>query len=74
MRAVRCHELVGPRGLRIDEVSDPVAGGGQVLIDVKAAGVNFPDLLLCRGAYQFKPQPPFSPGGEAAGVVGSWRR
>src|SRR6266545_255752 len=69
MRAVRCHELVGPRGLRVDEVPDPAPAAGQVLIDVRAAGVNFPDLLLCRGAYQFKPQPPFSPGAEAAGTV-----
>ena len=46
-----------------------MAGAGQVVIDVKAAGVNFPDILLSRGMYQFKPSPPFSPGGEAAGVV-----
>ncbi len=69
MRAVRCHELCGPRGLRVDEVADPVPGSGQVLIDVQAAGVNFPDVLLTRGKYQFRPEPPFSPGGEAAGVV-----
>jgi NADPH2:quinone reductase len=69
MRAVRCHELVGPRGLRVDEVPDPVAAAGQVLIDVQAAGVNFPDVLLTRGKYQFKPALPFSPGGEVAGVV-----
>ena len=69
MRAVRCHELVGPRGLRVDEVPDPVPAAGQVLIEVQAAGVNFPDVLLTRGKYQFKPPPPFSPGGEAAGVV-----
>jgi NADPH:quinone reductase len=69
MRAVRCHELIGPQGLRVDEVPDPVAGAGHVLIDVQAAGVNFPDVLLTRGKYQFKPQMPFSPGGEVAGVV-----
>jgi NADPH2:quinone reductase len=46
-----------------------VVGPGQVLIEVKAAGVNFPDILQTRGQYQFKPTPPFSPGGEAAGVV-----
>jgi NADPH2:quinone reductase len=69
MRAVRCHELVGPQGLRVDEVAEPAPGAGQVLIDVQAAGVNFPDVLLSRGKYQFKPSPPFSPGGEAAGVV-----
>jgi NADPH:quinone reductase len=69
MRAVRCHELVGPSGLRVDEVPEPVAGAGEVLIDVRAAGVNFPDVLLSYGKYQFKPPPPFVPGGEAAGVV-----
>ena len=69
MRAVRCHELVGPSGLRVDEVADPRPAAGEVLIEVKAAGVNFPDVLLTYGKYQFKPQPPFIPGGEAAGVV-----
>src|SRR6195256_5187474 len=69
MRAVRVHELIGPSGLRVDEIPDPSAGPGQVLIDVRASGVNFPDVLLSRGLYQFKPPPPFSPGGECAGVV-----
>ncbi len=69
MRAVRVHELTGPSALRVDDVPEPVAGAGQVLIDVKACGVNFPDVLLTRGMYQFKPTPPFSPGGEAAGIV-----
>jgi len=69
MRAVRVHELTGPSALRVDEVPSPEARGGQVLIDVKAAGVNFPDILITQGKYQFKPTPPFSPGGEAAGVI-----
>jgi NADPH2:quinone reductase len=69
MRAVRVHELIGPSGLRVDEVPDPSAGAGQVLIDVRASGVNFPDVLLSRGLYQFKPPLPFSPGAECAGVV-----
>ena len=70
MRAVRVHELTGPAGLRVDpDVPDPRPAAGQVLIDVKAAGVNFPDILLTRGMYQFKPTPPFSPGGEASGIV-----
>jgi NADPH:quinone reductase len=69
MRAVRVHELTGPSALRVDEVPDPTVGAGQVLIEVRAAGVNFPDVLLSRGLYQFKPTPPFSPGGECAGVV-----
>ncbi|MEZ4293335.1 MAG: NADPH:quinone oxidoreductase family protein [Polyangiaceae bacterium] len=69
MRAVRCHELIGPEGLRVDEVPEPAPGPGEILIDVKAAGVNFPDLLITHGKYQFKPPPPFVPGGEVAGVV-----
>ncbi|HEX8115164.1 MAG TPA: NADPH:quinone oxidoreductase family protein [Kofleriaceae bacterium] len=69
MRAVRVHELIGPSGLRIDELPDPSVGAGQVLIDVRASGVNFPDVLLSRGLYQFKPTLPFSPGAECAGVV-----
>jgi len=69
MRAVRVHTYDGPGALKVDEVEEPKAGAGEVLVDVKAAGVNFPDVLLTRGKYQFKPQPPFSPGGEAAGIV-----
>jgi NADPH2:quinone reductase len=69
MRAVRVHELTGPAALRVDDIASPTAGAGQVLIDVRAAGVNFPDVLLTYGKYQFKPAPPFSPGAEAAGVV-----
>lgn len=70
MRAVRIHELTGPAGLRLDtDVPEPVVSSGHVLIDVKAAGVNFPDILMTKGMYQFKPTPPFSPGGEVAGIV-----
>jgi len=69
MRAVRVHELTGPQALRLDDIPAPEVRAGQILIDVRAAGVNFPDVLLTRGKYQFKPNPPFSPGGEAAGVV-----
>ena len=69
MRAVRVHELTGPTALRVDEVPAPEVRAGQVLIDVRACGVNFPDILLTRGQYQFKPAPPFSPGGEVAGIV-----
>lgn len=69
MRALRCHELVGPSGLRVDELPEPEAGPGEIVIDVKAAGVNFPDFLITQGKYQFKPALPFTPGGEVAGVV-----
>jgi NADPH:quinone reductase len=69
MRAVRCHELTGPKSLRVDEIPAPTPGSGDVLIEVHAAGVNFPDVLLTYGKYQFKADPPFIPGGEAAGIV-----
>ncbi len=69
MRAVRIHELTGPAALRVDDVPEPSVGAGQVKIAVEACGVNFPDVLLSRGMYQFKPTPPFVPGGEAAGTV-----
>jgi len=69
MRAVRVHELTGPTGLRVDDIPEPTCGRGEIVVDVKAAGVNFPDVLLTRGKYQFKPTPPFVPGGEAAGIV-----
>src|SRR3954454_22172530 len=69
MRAVRVHELTGPKALRIDEVPAPKPDDGEVVIDVRAAGVNFPDVLVSYGKYQFKPEPPFVPGAEVAGVV-----
>jgi NADPH2:quinone reductase len=69
MRAVRVHELTGPSALRVDDVPDPTAGTGQVLIEVRACGVNFPDVLMSRGLYQLRPSLPFSPGGECAGIV-----
>ena len=68
MRALQVTELNGPDGLALADVPDPDAGAG-VLIDVEAAGVAFPDLLLSRGQYQIKPDPPFVPGTEVAGVV-----
>ena len=69
MRAVRIHDTSGPQGLRVDTLDDPSPVAGEVLVEVKAAGVNFPDVLLSYGKYQFKPPTPFIPGGEAAGVV-----
>jgi len=69
MRAVVCSTLGPPEALEVQELPDPAPGPGQVLIDVQAAGVNFPDTLIIEGRYQFKPDPPFVPGGEASGVV-----
>ena len=59
----------GPAGLKLMETPTPEPGPGQLRIAVKAAGVNFPDVLLTRDMYQFKPQRPFAPGGEIAGVI-----
>ncbi len=69
MKAVLCKEFGPPASLVVEEIESPVPGDGQVLIDIKACGVNFPDLLIIADKYQFKPPMPFSPGGEVAGVV-----
>ncbi len=69
MRALQVHEPTGPGALRLtDDAPEPNASDG-VLIDVEAAGVAFPDLLLSKGLYQIKPEPPFIPGTEVAGTV-----
>ncbi len=70
MRAVQLERLEGPEGLKLVDMPEPEAGD-QVLIDVVAAGVSFPDLLLSKGQYQMKPPVPFVPGVEVAGVVRS---
>lgn len=69
MKAVLCRQFGPAEFLTIDEVACPVAAPGKVVIDVKACGVNFPDTLIIEGKYQFRPEFPFSPGGEVAGVV-----
>ncbi|GLZ42873.1 NADPH:quinone oxidoreductase [Actinokineospora sp. NBRC 105648] len=66
---MQCRALGGPETLVRTELPDLVAGPGEVLIDVRAAGVNFPDGLMVAGRYQTKPELPFVPGCEAAGVV-----
>jgi NADPH2:quinone reductase len=68
MRALQLQRLEGPEGLSLVDLPEPEAED-QVLIDVVAAGVSFPDLLLTRGLYQIKPPMPFVPGVEVAGVV-----
>ncbi len=70
MRAVLCTEHGPPEALTIADIPDLQAGPGQVVIKVGAAGVNFPDTLIIQNLYQFKPDLPFSPGGEVAGTVG----
>ena len=69
MRAVVCKDLGPPEALVVEEIDDPTPEPGTVVIDVKAAGVNFPDTLIIQGQYQFKPELPFSPGGEVSGVI-----
>ena len=71
MKAIVAQSLSGPDGLAYTDVDEPVAGDGMVVVDVGAAGVCFPDLLLIRGEYQLKLDPPFVPGTEVAGVVRS---
>ena len=69
MKALRTHGVGGPETLSLDEVEVPTPGKGEVLIDVKACAINFPDTLIIRDLYQFKPERPFAPGGEIAGIV-----
>ncbi|MGI5249433.1 NADPH:quinone oxidoreductase family protein [Actinacidiphila glaucinigra] len=70
MKAWRVHENGEPRAaMRLDEVPDPQPGPGELLLKVRAANVNFPDALLCRGHYQVRPPLPFTPGVEFCGEV-----
>ena len=69
MRAVLCEQFGPPETLVVREVPDPEPGEGQVVVDVAGCGVNFPDVLIIEDKYQFKPDLPFSPGGEIAGTV-----
>ncbi|AYC34761.1 NADPH:quinone oxidoreductase family protein [Pseudomonas cavernae] len=69
MKAMLCKAFGPAETLVLEEVASPVPKKFEVLLDVHAAGVNFPDTLIIEGKYQFKPPFPFSPGGEAAGVV-----
>jgi NADPH:quinone reductase-like Zn-dependent oxidoreductase len=59
----------GPETLQLTELPDPVAGPGQLLVQVKACAINYPDVLIIEDKYQFKPPRPFAPGGEVAGIV-----
>lgn len=71
MRALVCKELGPIESLQLGELADPAPKKGQVVVDVRAAGVNFPDLLLVQGLYQMRPPLPFSPGSELSGVISS---
>jgi NADPH:quinone reductase len=69
MKAVLCRQFGPPESLELAEVDALSAGKGQVVVSVKACGVSFPDTLIIQGKYQFKPELPFSPGSEVAGIV-----
>ena len=69
MRAILCKAFGPPESLVVEEVASPVPGPGEAVISVKAASVNFPDVLIIQNKYQFKPPLPFSPGSEVAGIV-----
>ncbi|MGI9579324.1 MAG: NADPH:quinone oxidoreductase family protein [Microthrixaceae bacterium] len=69
MRALLSTEVGGTDSLSIEEVPAPTAGPGQVVVDVEAVGVNYPDVLIIQDLYQIKPERPFAPGSELAGVV-----
>ena len=69
MKAVLCKTLGPARDLVLEDVASPVPKKNELLLEVQAAGVNFPDTLIIEGKYQFQPPLPFSPGSEAAGVV-----
>ncbi len=69
MKTMLCKQFGPPESMVLEDVSSPKAGPGQVVLDVKACGVNFPDVLIIQDKYQFKPRLPFAPGGEVSGVV-----
>ncbi len=69
MKALICREYGPPENLSVQDIPDLQPGPGEVVVRVRAAGVNFPDALIVQNLYQFKPTPPFSPGGETAGEV-----
>ena len=69
MKAVLSKEVGGPETLVVEDIADPVPGAGEVLVKVAACAINFPDTLIIRDLYQFKPPRPFSPGGEISGTI-----
>jgi NADPH2:quinone reductase len=69
MQALLCTKYGDHQSLSLSDVAEPVVSAGEVVIDVHAASLNFPDLLVIQGLYQFRPEPPFVPGAEAAGII-----
>ena len=69
MKAILSRAVGGPSALSFEEVADPTPGPHEVVVAIRACGVNFPDSLIIEDRYQFKPQRPFSPGGDIAGEI-----
>jgi NADPH:quinone reductase-like Zn-dependent oxidoreductase len=69
MKALLSTAPGGPETLKLSEVEDPVPGPGQLLVRVRACAINYPDVLIIEDKYQFRPERPFAPGGEIAGIV-----
>src|SRR3984885_5663607 len=69
MKAIRVHEFGGPEVLKLEEVATPKPSAGQVLVRIRAAGVNPYDTYMRAGTYAIKPALPYTPGGDGAGVV-----
>src|SRR3982750_3952535 len=69
MRALLSHQPGGPEALRIEDVPDPTAGPGELLVRVRACSINYPDVLIIEDKYQLKPPRPFAPGSEISGEV-----
>ncbi len=69
MKALLSHEPGGPESLRLEDLPDPTPGPGELLVRVRAAAINFPDVLIIEDKYQLKPPRPFAPGGELSGEI-----
>ena len=71
MKAIRAHSFGGPEVLQLDDVDDPIANDNEVVVDIKSVGVNPADTYMRGGAYAIVPTLPYTPGGDAAGVISS---
>ena len=69
MKAVLCKQFGPPESLVVEDLPSPVPGAGEVVVSMRAASLNFPDVLIIQNKYQAKPALPFSPGAEFSGVV-----
>ena len=69
MKAIVCNEWCKPEDLKVSEIKSPTLDDNSVRVEIYASGVNFPDVLIVQGKYQYKPPFPFSPGSEVAGII-----